>query len=1123
MSAGPQSWISWFDAATVARGSGYADNGDVERVVEKGGVVTATVQGHARYRLEIRLAGLVYDETQGVLAEDVQSTCSCPVGWNCKHAVAALLSLARMRDLPDGLDSEDSDEQQTRPVASIGPPTAKTPSPEPLLPVATPLRDEAAQQIGTWLKSIGGLNAGLGGDLRLTWHILAPREGVDLRWRVVPVLAKRLKSGGWGVGKRFPDVRRAQEQLSQSLAHGELGLLRRIASLHHPHHPWEEGWLDASCGATGSLLHDLIASGDCYLDSFAGGPMVVGTARPASLAWSGGRDGWRLELRGSGGRMIPTDPPWWIERTIAGPLETGLGAAAFDAVRTMPLIPPSLLPTALPVLARLVPGLPDAPISPTAVPPVGYMMRCRVRMAPVNGYMHAGFDIECLAVWLRYGDVLVEPDGATAARGPDGRTLVRDLPSEQSLLAQLGGFGLGLDGDLKLVRGSGAPRSQVPLALHRANLETAQRGGLPNVELPAAVLAAARAAGWTIEGSDAALPDLAAETVEVSIGEPRGIDWFELNLGVQVGDERIDLTPVIARLVAGGPQARAELPRVELAGRTWLLMALADGRMVRLPEAEVLRLASHIEALFDAQPAAGRGWKVDPALALQLDDLAGGRGLSGERLNTMVTALRRLSVPAEAESPPGLLAELRPYQRTGLGWMQRLREAGVGGILADDMGLGKTVQTIAFLCAEHAAGRLDKPALVICPASVVGTWRRELERFAPSLRVGVLHGAERERDAVVLAGQHVLITTYGTLLRDQDLLESIELHLAICDEAQTIKNAAAKAGAAVRRLRAHHRLALSGTPLENHLGELHTLMHWLVPGLLGDRARFERIFRKPIEQSGDMQRAGLLRSRIAPFVLRRTKGQVAPELPPRTETLVPLELTPIQRELYESVRLTMDKRIRDALAEKGLARSRIDILDALLKLRQVCCDPRLVRGSEVQTASSAKLDWLSDTLPELVEDGRRILLFSQFTSLLDLVESDVLKPAKLDWLRLDGSTRDRQDLVERFQRGEAPVFLLSLKAGGTGLTLTAADTVILLDPWWNPAAEAQAADRAHRIGQDKPVFVYRPICTGSVEERIQELQARKRGLADALWDGTGQVGGDLDEDDLAALLAPLPD
>jgi superfamily II DNA or RNA helicase len=1121
MPGDPQPWHTWFDVATIGRSVAYASDGDVERVRREGDDIFATVQGHQTYRVHIVTKDLQCDEEHGILAGELETSCTCPVAWHCKHAAAALIALARSLGIPDGLD-EDGDKPSAEALAQAAP--VRPGVPMPSLPVAKAQRDDVTMQFGSWLRSVGQRDVTWSGEHRLCWHLMPPRPGQELRWRAVPVLARRLKSGAWGVGKRFTDIGRVVEQIGSSVPHADGLLLRRVAALRHPHHVWEEGWLDAACGAGGELIEALIASGVCYLESFAHGPLRVGPTMQVELAWRGGDDGWRLELQLPRGRMIPTWPPWWIDGDEAGPLESGLDNAAFDAVRTMPLVPIALLPTALPVLARLVPGLPDAPVAPTAVPPSGYLLRCRVRFAPQNGYLHAGFDAESLAVWMRYGEVLVDADGTAAARAPDGSLVVRDLPAERSLINQLAGFGLVTDQDLKLARGAGAPRAAVPLLVHRASLEAAQRSGQQRIGLPTAVVVAARAAGWTVEGDDSAVaPDLAAETVEVAIGEPNGIDWFELHLGISLGGERIDVTPVIARLVAGGPGAQAELPRIELAGRTWLLMALPDGRLVRLPEAEVVRLATRIEAMFDAQPAAGRGWKVEPALALQLDELAGGRGLVGERLTRAVDALRRLSSPEDAAPPAGLTASLRSYQRIGLGWMQRLREAGMGGVLADDMGLGKTVQTIAFLCDEHAAGRLDHPALVVCPASVVGTWRHELARFAPGLHVGLLHGSDRPRDSAALAGYHVLITTYGTLVRDQDLLESCDLHLVICDEAQTIKNATAKAGVAVRRLRARHRLALSGTPLENHLGELHTLMHWLVPGLLGDRARFDRTFRKPIEQSGDLERARLLRQRIAPFVLRRTKAQVAPELPPRTEVLVPLDLTATQRELYESVRLSMDKRVREALADKGLARSRIDILDALLKLRQVCCDPRLVRGGAVKVAASAKLDWLSETLPELVEDGRRILLFSQFTSLLDLVEQDVLKPAHLEWLRLDGATRDRQDLVERFQAGEVPVFLLSLKAGGTGLTLTAADTVILLDPWWNPAAEAQAADRAHRIGQDKPVFIYRPVCSGTVEERIQALQARKRGLADALWDGSGQVGGELSEDDLDALLAPLPD
>jgi superfamily II DNA or RNA helicase len=1109
-------WTEFFETNAIERGVAYADDGAVERVSVEGDRILASVQGHQRYAVQMETVGLRRDPERGLLLSDLAAVCSCPVTIDCKHAAAACIALARQYGLPDGVGDD-------APVPT--PPRQRVPSVvTPSLAVAQPVREESALQVGQWLRHIGDKTQIAGGDLRLTWHLLPPKASGELRWRVSPVLAKRLKSGAWGVGKRYSGMRQALEQLASTLGHAQLGLLRRIAALRNPHHSWEDGWLDSACGATGELLAQLIASGDCYLDSFAGGLLQQGPLRQGTLAWTGDEGvGWKLELTSGSGRLIPCDPPWWIDGNEAGPLDSGLDSAAFDAVRTMPPVPSALLAMTLPVLAKLVPGLPDAPVAPSAVPPTGFLLRLRARLTPQHGYLHAGFDADVVAVWLRYGQVLVEPDGMAAARAPNGRIVVRDLPGERALLAQLAGFGLVTDTEAKLVRGHGAPRASVPLAVHRASLEMAQRSSRSHIGLPGAILAAARAAGWTVEGDDAsAAPDLAAETVEVEVGEPGGTDWFELHLGVRLGDERIDLTPVIARLVAGGAAARAELPRIELDGRSWLLMALPDGRLLRLPEVEVLRLATQIEALFDAQPPSGRGWKVDPALALQLDELGGVRALTGERLGTLIEALRRLAVPTEAEPPPGLTAQLRPYQRIGLGWMQRLRETGMGGVLADDMGLGKTVQAIAFLCAEHAAGRLDHPALVVCPASVVGTWQRELERFAPALAVGVLHGADRARDAAALAGHHVIITTYGTLLRDQDMLETVELHLLICDEAQTIKNATAKAGAAVRRLKPRHRLALSGTPLENHLGELHTLMHWLVPGLLGDRVRFDRVFRKPIEGGGDPARTALLRQRIAPFVLRRTKLQVAPELPPRSEALVPLELTDTQRTLYESVRLAMDVRIRNALAEKGLKRSHIDILDALLKLRQVCCDPRLVRGGGVTVAASAKLDWLSDTLPGLVEAGRRILLFSQFTSLLDLVEADVLKPANLTWLRLDGATRNRQELVESFQAGAAPIFLLSLKAGGTGLTLTAADTVILLDPWWNPAAEAQAADRAHRIGQDKPVMIYRPVCTGTVEERIQALQARKKGLVEALWDGSGQAGGELTEADLQALLAPLP-
>ena len=345
--------------------------------------------------------------------------------------------------------------------------------------------------------------------------------------------------------------------------------------------------------------------------------------------------------------------------------------------------------------------------------------------------------------------------------------------------------------------------------------------------------------------------------------------------------------------------------------------------------------------------------------------------------------------------------------------------------------------------------------------------------------------------------------------------------MLILDEAQTIKNPKAQAALVAQQIRARHRLCLTGTPMENNLGELWSLFHFLVPGLLGDHKQFQRLFRTPIEKQGDRRRQQDLARRIRPFLLRRTKQQVAAELPDKTEILEHIELVDAQRDLYESIRLAMDAKVRAEIKTKGLARSHIIILEALLKLRQVCCDPRLVKLTAAERVKqSAKLERLMEMLPELIADGRRILLFSQFTTMLGLIETELDK-AKIAYVKLTGQTRDRVTPVDTFQAGKVPVFLISLKAGGVGLNLTAADTVIHYDPWWNPAVERQATDRAHRIGQDKAVFVYKLLTTGTVETAILDLQARKQALADGLYDPATNKGVKLTEDDLAVLFAPL--
>jgi len=481
---------------------------------------------------------------------------------------------------------------------------------------------------------------------------------------------------------------------------------------------------------------------------------------------------------------------------------------------------------------------------------------------------------------------------------------------------------------------------------------------------------------------------------------------------------------------------------------------------------------------------------------------------------------------AELALPVGLATELRPYQRRGLDWLQFLREYNLGGILADDMGLGKTVQALAhLLLLEQEGGRADRPSLVVAPTSLMFNWRREAERFAPSLKVLLLHSPDRRRRFEAIPDHDLLLTTYPLLSRDQEALGPHAYHLLILDEVQAIKNPRSKAAQAAGSLKTRYHLCLTGTPLENHLGELWSLFDFLLPEMLGDERRFRRLFRIPIERYGDEHRQEQLRRRVAPFLLRRTKEAVAADLPAKTEILREIPLASDQRDLYETLRLALDERVRREVESRGLARSGIIILDALLKLRQVCCDPRLVPLESARKVKGyAKLELLRTLLLELRDEERRVLLFSQFTSMLALIEEDLMRSGlheNRDFVKLTGRTRNRALPVDRFQAGEIPLFLISLKAGGSGLNLTAADTVIHYDPWWNPAAEHQATDRAHRLGQDKPVFVYKLITEGTVKQRVAELQARKAALADAILAGGGAAAGSLSAEDLEPLFAPI--
>jgi superfamily II DNA or RNA helicase len=661
-------------------------------------------------------------------------------------------------------------------------------------------------------------------------------------------------------------------------------------------------------------------------------------------------------------------------------------------------------------------------------------------------------------------------------------------------------------------------------------------------------LPALAAEGWLIDlqpgFAHAALPVTGWQIKLAPLTQPAGMGSWLLSLGIELqtrdGVERLDLVPLLARLfkhdrrwthadalqairddaivrlvAPGGRRIDAPAAPIKVMARTLLDLLTQPRRRpdepLVLSSWEAQRLALLRVGLRDAMashPSARRDW------AMQGDE-----GLAGLLLHTGRPDAH------EVPAPPGLGITLRPYQRQGLAWLQHLREHRLAGILADDMGLGKTAQALAHLMIEQKAGRLDRPALVVAPASLIFNWQAEAARVAPALRLLTLQGPRRNSDIARIAQHDVVLTSYPLLWRDAMALQAQPWHLVVLDEAQMVKNAGSRTATAARRLNARHRLSLTGTPLENHLGELWAQFHFLLPGFLGDARSFARDWRTPIEKNGETARARLLAQRVAPFILRRRKDTVATELPPLTEQIHRVALQGAQRTLYESVRLAADEQVRKVLAKQKFEGAMISILDALLKLRQVCNDPRLIAHSVTlgPGAPAAKLEWLRETLPSLVAEGRRVLVFSQFTRMLGLIELE-LAALGLPHLSLTGDTptAQRGARVAAFQTGEVPVFLVSLKAGGVGLNLTAADTVIHVDPWWNPAVERQASARAHRIGQDKPVLVYRLVAAGSIEERLLALQARKAALADAVLGETptGEAPS-LALADLETLLAPL--
>lgn len=1181
----PESLRALCDDGVWARGSALFKSGAVRRLAispkDDHWSLKGDVQGSqlGPYQLTISLA-LMPDGA----VDYWRSNCSCPVGLQCKHGVALIHQAARQgpseADLarglavpPAGLTRPPTRGDAQQRMAEVNRLEAEARLVNWLL---------ALDKAGGFADgdAPGGHGPGTSGAadrpeqyVYLLSVVGAPRAAPMLQLEAVVSYPK--VTGGWAKPKLVrtqPGKGQAVFDRASDTDRQVLQLLRALPR----HQNYYSAYSGAPCavleGQIGLLAVQQAAStGRLFADaggSTVGVPLQWGEPLPMDWHWQavpGGRgedSHWALSARlpGAATALCHNSPPMYLDAVagLCGPAHApGMEAAQLQVLLQAPPLSAAALQKYQAEVARHLGPLPLPPVLQglARLDGVAPVARLHLSPTPAAGVAYMGlitaqlrFDYQGHVGWWAGQNLSVLVDDLA---GGEGKVLLqRDGRAEIEAVSRLMELGLlGVDEGLFGIPGE---RPQGAWMLWADEGFAALRGA------GFALTVAPELDGWITHaqaihvhlgpegqggdgddgGGDAfgldddggAGADAAAQGAWAEGAEPAPSPWFELSLGIEIDGQRHNILPWLPDLIAAATAAPAHPADPDGAAGSlppYLYLPSPGGHgFVRLPT-DTLRpwLAALLDLAGDrAHDFSGESLRLSRLEALRTSASLG-EGAVWEGAGSLHALVRQLQGQGglpEVPVPAGVHAQLRPYQQQGLNWLQFLRANGLAGVLADDMGLGKTLQTLAHIQVEKDAGRLVHPVLIVAPVSLMGNWEREAARFTPGLRSVVLHGKERHALAESMAEHDLVIAPYSLLQRDRERWLEARWHMVVLDEAQNIKNATTNAAQVVAQLQANHRLCLSGTPMENHLGEIWSLFHFLMPGFLGSQQRFRDLFRNPIERQGNTERLAQLRARITPFMLRRAKSVVAHELPPKIETVMPVELSGAQADLYETIRLGMEKTVREALHAKGLARSQITILDALLKLRQVCCDPQLVPLEAARKVhTSAKLAQLMEMLPEMLAEGRRILLFSQFTSMLALIEAELSKHG-LPWVKLTGQSQKRDAIIDRFTSGEVPLFLISLKAGGVGLNLPQADTVIHYDPWWNPAVEAQATDRAHRIGQTQSVWVVKLVARGTIEERILALQEKKAQLAESLYQGAAERKQPLfTESDLAELLQPL--
>jgi superfamily II DNA or RNA helicase len=1163
----------WLGDPTIARARSV---GPITQVERQGATLSGYVQGSRVLPYHTRVKFRTDGGTPWA-----QGDCTCPVGRNCKHVAALLLAELDYHDEMDHIVPVDADSDTHGPSDYRADPDDASDRADadsaydPTASAATP-SSAVRPELVSWLERFRARAGAADADAQkaagartqtlaylLNWSKFHMRHEVVLyRARCHPDGTVVEVDDAWG------NVEAALLKQPKFVSDEDLSILRGLW-LGRSREDFGQFVLRGTSGA--EMLHKLIATGRLFFElKPAPGhdvptPLARGANRPGRIEWEPLADErlrpvLRTEPHAS--MVLPTEPVWFVDGVAneAGIVESSLPFQQLPDYLAMPPISLAEAPLVASVLREIAPDLPLPPTHDASairvidVDPVP-VLTLNSHALPSPGKAGPRKEaVELAGVSFDYDGVSINVDSSVTlvpVPGGDVIHIRRRYEAEKKRLLELRKTGL-----------QKVPTSRV----YASRLLPDTMLGLPDAEAWSAFVNDAIpelvGKGWRVSMA----PEFRYNVIEIDAidgtAHQTGEGWFDLEMGIRIGERNVRLEPLLAdlfrrdrRWLGGALESIRDDEPIELKTDENKRLRLRADRLKPVVRVLVDLFDELGGALFDG--ATLRVPTVDAGRLEALNSTGRWQFNGDDSIRQLAQRLQAGPGLHEVPVPRSLRAALRVYQQQGLNWMQFLREHNLAGVLADDMGLGKTVQTLAHILAEKEAGRLTRPALIVVPTTLVHNWREEARRFAPDLKVLVLNGPQRKERFEQIGDHELILTTYALLWRDLKVLADYEYHLLILDEAQYVKNATTKAAQAIRGLRARHRLCLTGTPLENHLGELWSQFDFLLPGFLGSQKDFTKRWRNPIEKNHDGVRRALLARRIRPFMLRRRKDEVAKELPAKTTIVCSVDLEGAQRDLYETVRTAMQEKVRAAVSAQGLARSHIIVLDALLKLRQVCCDPRLVRtlaaGKDehgdgrvhkqpegekdtkatkgesapkpekgARAVRSAKLDLLLSMLPELIEEGRRVLLFSQFTGMLALI-AQALDEVAIPYVMLTGDTSDRVTPVERFQRGDVPLFLISLKAGGVGLNLTAADTVIHYDPWWNPAAENQATDRAHRLGQDKPVFVYKLIAAGSIEEKIVELQEQKAGLADSILSEDAAGAAKFSDDDLAALFAPMPE